>query len=90
MTKATAERAGERRARRPITGEGAQRVERTDRIGHASNSFSLPQLQALEHACKSLLVSRGPVDAITRSVGFREAYAKVVRMRERAEVDGAQ
>lgn len=50
-------------------------------------SFTPDELHALERACQSMLLTRGPVDGLTRSPAFSSAYAKVMRMRDRAQRD---
>lgn len=52
---------------------------------HASTTFRLEELKALEHACQAMLLTRGPADPLTRSPSFSSAYAKVMRMRDRAQ-----
>ena len=47
--------------------------------------FQLDELKALEHACQSMLLTRGTVDPLTRSPSFSSAYAKVMRLRDKAE-----
>ena len=47
--------------------------------------FRLDELKALEHACQSMLLTRGTIDPLTRSPSFSSAYAKVMRLRDKAQ-----
>lgn len=62
-----------------------QRVRKMHEKGHAATTFRLDELHALERACQSMLMTRGPVDGLTRSPAFSSAYAKILRMRDKAQ-----